>query len=441
MVDAAYTQVGVETGAVEQTLAGGESLVRYQGGTALVAGALPGETVRFQCESRHRGVVRGKLLAVVSASPHRTVTACPIADPIGIQCGGCALQSLSVSEHSQLKLGWIRHHFSTLIDHSVTVDWLPGSPCVGLWQRRRRVRWHVAQQQDRAPHIAVGFRPKRSHLVLDSAACCVVTPALAALRDQLQQAMVSGDLPLPSAITATQLSDGIHLLLEGVALPDRAPPFDLLDGGGCALPLQWWQQGQWLSPWSRPVHTFHDTLPAAGGGDILLEVGANDFVQADSDANRALLAWLIEQAESSRRVVDLFCGVGNCSLPLVTATRTVIGADSSPNAIACANRSAKRLGLQADYRVVDLFHPFDPAPFIGADLLLLDPPRKGARRVVAMMGRLLPKRVIMMHCDPASGGRDATAMVQQGYRLNALYALDMFAWSGHVEAISLWEQC
>jgi len=433
--------MAVETGQVEQILAGGESLVRYQGGTALVAGALPGETVQFQCEARHRGVVRGRLLAVESPSPHRTATACPLADPIGIQCGGCALQSLPASEHAALKLAWITQHFSALIDDRVTVGWLPGAPCVGGWQRRRRVRWHVAQQQSDARRVVVGFRPKRSHAVLDSADCCVVRPALSALRNQLQQAMEAGDLPLLSAITATQLDDGIHLLLEGVQPSDRPPPFDLLDGEN-PLPLQWWwQQGERLSPWNRPVHTFHDTLPAAGGGDMLLEVGANDFVQADSGANRALLGWLIAQAATSRRVVDLFCGVGNCSLPLATPHRTIVGADSSANAIACANRSAKRLGLHADYRVVDLFTPFDAAPFVGADLLLLDPPRKGARRVVAMMGQLLPKRVIMMHCDPASGGRDATAMAQQGYRLNALYALDMFAWSGHVEAISLWEQC
>lgn len=439
----AVSEITVESGLVEQILAGGEALVRYRGGTALVAGALPGETVQFQCAARHRGVIRGRLLSVESASPHRTTTACPLADPIGIPCGGCALQSLSVSEHPQLKLAWIRHHFAALIDDGVTVGWLPGAPGAGLWQRRRRVHWHVAQQPNGEHHIVVGFRPKRSHAVLDSAACCVVTPILGALRSQLQQALEAATLPLTSSITATQLSDGIHILLEGVPPTDGSPPFAMLDGDGVEpLPLQWWwQQGERLLPWNRPVHTFHDALPAAVGGAMLLEVGVNDFVQADGDANRALVAWLIDQAQASRRVVDLFCGVGNCSLPLAMVTRTIVGADSNSNAIACANRSAKRLGLRADYRVVDLFHPFDAAPFVGADLLLLDPPRKGARRVVAMMGQLLPKRVIMMHCDPASGGRDATAMVQQGYRLTSLYALDMFAWSGHVETISAWQQC
>ena len=421
---------------VARLLAGGEGLVRYPGGTALVAGVLPGETVLFQVAGRHRGALRGRLLAVERPSPHRITPACPLAAPSQPEvCGGCALQMVEPGEHANLKWGWIADHFSSSLHGAVASGWLPGAPPAGGWHRRRRVRWHVAGQ---GGEIIIGFRPKRSALVLESGGCCVVTPRLAALRALLQQAMRAGKVPVASAVMATELGDGIHLVLEQPSsLAAGDPPFDAVDG----LFVQWWWRNDGaLRPWNRPVRPLHDLLPAADGGDVALQVGATDFVQADAAANRALVAWLQQQAPACGRVVDLFCGVGNCSLPLASPRRRVVGADSNRAAIACANRSAARLGVDADYRAVDLFQPFDPAPFVGADLLLLDPPRKGANRVVTMMARLLPRRVVMIHCDPASGGRDGAAMVRQGYRLEALYALDLFAWSGHVEAISLWTQ-
>ncbi|MDQ6963443.1 MAG: methyltransferase [Mariprofundales bacterium] len=441
--------MAAEVGYVERTLAGGEALVRYQGGLALVAGALAGETVTFSCEGRHRGVMRGQLLSVVDTpSSHRIAAACPLATPSDTVCGGCALQMLAATEHARLKLSWISHHFAPLIDDSVAVGWLPGAPPAALWQRRRRVRWHVAVQGGGTHSVVVGFRPKRSHAVLDSGDCCVVTPALGALRTELQRAIEGGVLPPLAAVTATQLSDGIHIVIDGAEAiggtqtlaPPSTPPFTTLQWEeGLSLPLQWWwRRGGDLQPWGSPVALFHDRLPAADGGDVMLEVGADSFVQADSGANRALIHWLIAQAQTGSRVVDLFCGGGNCSLPLATAGCTIVGADSSASAIASARRSSHHLGVETDYRVVDLFHQFDPEPFVGADLLLLDPPRKGARRVVSLMGRLLPRSIIMLHCDPAAGGRDAKAVAKQGYRLQALYALDMFAWSGHVETVSLW---
>ena len=183
-----------------------------------------------------------------------------------------------------------------------------------------------------------------------------------------------------------------------------------------------------------------DRLPSVDGGMVEIEIGPLDFVQADAEINRLLIQWLIERCGADRRIVDLFSGCGNLSLPLATSGRTIIGADSNRAAVALANRSARTIGANARYLVVDLFRRFDPAEFTGADTLLLDPPRKGAKRIAAMMGRLLPRRLIMIHCDPASGGRDAEAVAARGYRLLALYTLDMFAWSGHLETVSLWER-
>ena len=107
---------------------------------------------------------------------------------------------------------------------------------------------------------------------------------------------------------------------------------------------------------------------------------------------------------------------------------------------ACANASARRYGLDARYEPVNLFEPFDLSGFCGADVLILDPPRKGAKRICRSMGALLPSRIIMVNCDAASGARDAAELRQLGYHLRALRAFDLFPYTDHVEAMSLWQR-
>jgi 23S rRNA (uracil1939-C5)-methyltransferase len=210
------------------------------------------------------------------------------------------------------------------------------------------------------------------------------------------------------------------------------------DIGWQGLKLQYWcRDKEGLRAFSKPVHQLYDNLPT-DTGDIAIHIGPDDFVQGQKSGNHVMIKQILAWSAGAKHVVDLFSGAGNLSLPLAASGMQILGAEVNDASVRAANANAKRLKLPATYQQSDLFGRFDASPFVGADILIVDPPRKGAKKVCSLMNRLLPKKVILVHCDVLSGARDALEMKAQGYRLQALRALDLFPYSGHVESMSLW---
>ena len=417
------------TGIAEKILPGGETVVRLNGESVLVVNAVPNDVVRLEMQGKRRGVERGKIIEIIQPSALRVSPPCPVAG----ECGGCALQFLAPVEQAKLKSEWVQHAFRDLLHEDA--EWLPAA--ADETGRRRRVRWMVGRDAD-GPFL--GFHAPASHTPVRHQSCLVLTPELNAL-----QRMISGKLQqLDSekrslkgltSVQAVQLSDGIHLILEADAAP-VSPDVAEID----SLPLQWWWRDSAgiTRPLQKPALRLHDILPA-GTADISLAVGPDDFVQGQLEGNRALIAQVQAWAGKVRRIADLFCGIGNLSLPLAAATGAeLVGAELNAASVRAAEANAKRLGIKGHFFEANLFDKFDLEPFIGADLLILDPPRRGARRVCSQMYRLLPARIVMVSCDAASGARDGALLAGQGYRLAALRALDLFPYAGHVEAMSLW---
>jgi len=396
----------------------------------LVHNALPGDVLNLDVQARRRGVLRADIVDVVEASAQRIAPACAVAD----QCGGCALQCISVAEQAKVKSAWVADAFESLINPDTT--WLPAQ--VHEDRYRRRVRWFVGKADNGA---YLGFYAPASHRVVRHVSCPVLAPALNLLRQCIEQDI---NLEGIDSVQAIALDDGIHVVLEGdhdLSLSSEDFPENLLALQG--IPLQWWWRDSRhiTRPLKKPVQLFHDALPA-GDCDIHLAVGADDFVQGQLEGNQALIRQIQAWAGSVSRIVDLFCGIGNLSLPLAVATgASVFGAELNAASVRAASRNAKALACTASFKVANLFETFDLEAYIGADILILDPPRRGARKVCQQMSRLLPKKIIMISCDPASGARDGLVLKQQGYALKALRAIDLFAAAGHVEAMSLWECC
>lgn len=419
---------GTLNGEARKLLPGGDALVHAAQGTFLVANVLPGETLNFIPQPRRRGVARGQLVQCLSPSPDRVSPCCEVA----ACCGGCAFQYVSEARQGAIKSQWVRDAFAAALQPETR--FVPvGSLSL---QSRRRVRWYL---QCDAQGAALGFRARASHTVVPTSHCPVVTPQLDALRNRLQ-AWLAQDYAFAcmiDSIRAVQLTDGIHLILEGATISGIAPPFSSIG----ELPVQWWIRNDGVTrPLEKPVRPFHDVLPVADH-DLAIAIGPDDFVQGQVAGNRAMIAQIVAWCAGARRVTDLFSGVGNLSLPVAAAIGAeVTGAEAVEASVRAANANAKRLGINAAYHVVNLFGDFSLDPFAGADVLILDPPRKGARAVCKRMGALLPGRIIMVNCDVASGGRDAALLQAHGYRLRALHALDLFPCAGHVEALSLWER-
>jgi len=411
------------TGTVELLLPGGEAVVRAADRTFLVANAVPGDRVTIEATGKQRGAERARLLAVIEPSAERIEPPCPVA----ARCGGCALQYLAGESHAEVKSEWVRGAFRNSL--SDKTEWIPAVP--GALNSRRRLRWYVGHD---AAGRFLGFRAANSHDVIRHDSCLCATPLLNALRVEIEATM---PLERFESLQALQLHEGIHLILEsGGPADDFLPPVEQLDG----LPLQWWlRNGNVTRPLTSPAQKFHDAVPGADDNSLTIQIGPDDFIQGQREGNEAMIRQLIEWSSGARFVVDLFAGVGNLSLPVAKAHGArVVGAELNGASVKAANANARRLGLDARYMQANLFEQFNSEPFAGGDLLILDPPRRGAKKVCSMMGQLLPAKIVMVNCDVASGGRDGETLQALGYRLHSLRALDLFPYTGHVEAMSLW---
>lgn len=400
--------------------------MRVDGNVFLVANAVPGDHIAFNPVQKRRGAARGQLSAIIEGSPDRVDPPCPVAG----HCGGCALQFLSPDMHTAVKSEWVFDAFRKSL-HRETIRVPAGQPSL---HGRRRLKWYVGKDDE---GCFLGFRTKTGHAVVRHRTCISATEALNALRHKLEASAEQLSLYRYESVQALQLDDGIHVVFEGHTPPHAsAMPCREVHG----LAIQWWhRQGTITVPLSKPVHTFHDLLPVGDERTIALQVGPDDFIQGQVEGNRQMIRQLLEWSEGARFVVDLFSGIGNLSLPVVAAHGArVVGAELNSVSVRAANANAKRLQLDATFMEANLFEQFNPEPFAGADVLILDPPRRGARKVCDMMGRLLPAKIIMVNCDVASGGRDGGILQSLGYRLHTLRALDMFPYTGHVEAMSLW---
>jgi len=412
------------TGTVERIVHGGDALLRSESGLFLVNNGVPGDLLLCQPLGQRRGMARAAIREILTPSPQRIAPACAVAG----HCGGCALQFLAPGMHAEIKSAWVREAFAPYLD--ATTIWKPVDPAhTGL---RRRLRWWRGED---AQGPFLGFRAAASHAVVRQQSCPVVEPQLVLLRQSIESLLP----PAVQSLQATLLADGIHALLEGER---EAPPMQLPHALG-DLPVQWWwRHGERVQPLTRPVLRLHDRLPVGADGDLLLEVGPEGFVQGQAAGNRAMVQQAIEWCRAGERVADLFCGIGNFSLPLAAARHAEVnGAELNAASVQLANANARRLGLAAHYRVTDLLSPkADLSPCVGAGLLLLDPPRKGAKQICSSLGRLLPQRILLVSCDAAAGRRDGELLQQAGFRLCELAAFDLFTGAGHVEAMSLWER-
>lgn len=408
-------------------LPGGLCPIKSEAGAVLVANAVPGDRLQVRVNDKRRGVLRGEIVEIIEPSAQRIESPCPVA----ASCGGCALQPFGIDDQAVVKSGWVRDAFRQLIDAETA--WQPA--IIDPGRKRRRVRWFVGH--DLAGSF-LGFYAQATHEPVRQPSCMAVTSELQQLRLLLEEQL---DLITFNAVQALQLCDGIHVIFENS--PPAADEVEALrDLTLPGLSLQWWWQDVRgiTRPLHKPARPFHDRLPA-GGAEVELAVGPDGFVQGEAKGNRELIRQIQDWAGPVRRIADLFCGIGNLSLPLAAATGAVVhGAELNPGSVRAATANAKRLGVDAHFVEANLFENFDTTPYINADLLILDPPRRGAKRICSQMLTLLPARIVMVSCDPAAGARDGELLRQAGYRLAALRALDLFPGAGHVEAMSLWER-
>lgn len=415
---------------IERLAHDGRGIAFLEGRTWFVLNALPGEEVEARVLSARNKLVDARAERWFQTSPTRIQPVCAYAG----QCGGCSLQHLSAAHQQELKQQALADQLSRA---GVTPEqW--AEPLLGAdWAYRRRARL-AAHWNPEHKKLNLGFRAAASQDIVSIEHCPVLVPELQALLAPLQAFIPS--LTHPRSVGHLELFSGsaVALLLR---LTSKLPEAE----------LQRWQdfcaaQGIqfWLQLDADPQATQASVLDyALEDRQLRLGYRPGDFVQVNAVINQAMVAqaldWLAVQPHEA--VLDLFCGLGNFSLPLALQAASVLGVEGVDTMVvqAVANAQLNALSDKARFVRANLDNPEfwaeDAVNTVSA--ILLDPPREGALTAVSHMGKTAAQRVLYVSCNPATLARDAAVLQQQGFQLRQVGMLDMFPQTAHVEAMAL----
>ena len=409
------------------------------GKVTFITGALPGEVVTAEPTARNRHFDEARTVEVVKASPQRVTPRCP---HFGV-CAGCVLQHLEESQQIVAKQRVLIDNL-TRIGHVTPGTVLP--PLVGdSWGYRRKGRFSV-RRVEKKDKTLVGFRELDPRFVADLSQCLTVIPEIGmkvgVLSEFIETLDGKRDIPQIEFIAG---DDAIMLTIrhmQPLSDADRAAWIAFGQTHGFAISLQPGGVESVQPLWPAEVPLSFKLAP----WDVELAFRPLDFIQVNAKLNVQMIAHALAllDAGPDERVLDLFCGLGNFTLPLARTVRNVVGVEGDAGLVARARENAVRNGLEnAEFYAADLTQDQRQAPWMrqGFDKLLLDPPRSGAIEVLQQLPLKQFKRIVYVSCHPGSLARDAGYLVnEQGFTLVSAGAMDMFPHTAHVESIAVFEK-
>jgi 23S rRNA (uracil1939-C5)-methyltransferase len=416
----------------------GRGVARAEGKAIFIDGALPGERVRFRVLKRRRHLDEAGLVEVLIASPDRVA---PVCAHFGI-CGGCTLQHLSPTAQIQAKERQLLDNLQRIgrVRPERVLAPLRGPD----WAYRRRARLGVKYVHKKG-RVLAGFREREKPYIADIQRCEVLLEPLATLPRDLAALVETLEIREKIPQVEVAAGDTATALVFRVLQTPGTRDVEKIAAFGDAQGVQIFLQESGLDS-IRPLQLHYPPLEyAVDGGRTVIEFGPVDFIQINRDINvsmvEAALGLLMPGALDT--VLDLFCGLGNFTLPMAHRALRVVGVEGDPGLAAKARANAARNGVgNAAFFTENLF---EPAQF-GAwakeryDLVLLDPPRAGASALLARMAHWSPRRVVYISCHPGSLARDAEILVHgQGFKLTCAGVMDMFPHTTHVESIAVFE--
>ena len=404
----------------------GQGVARHQGKALFIPGLLPQEQAEAVLVEDKKQYARAQVKRRLNDSPQRVAPRCP---HFGV-CGGCQQQHASIELQQQSK----RAALSRLMKRDVD-DIIAAEP----WGYRRRARLSL-NYQPKTQQLQMGFRKANSSEIIDVVQCPVLVPQLEALLPAVRECLTSLQSQRQLGhVELVQADNGPLMVLRHTAALTAADKEKLerfSQTHGLSL---------YLAPQSEILEHIRGDEPWYTSDGLRLVFSPRDFIQVNDGVNqkmvRTALAWLDIQPQD--RVLDLFCGMGNFTLPLAKAATSVVGVEGVPALVAKGRENAALNGLQN----VTFFHENLEEDVTrqawakhGFDKILLDPARAGAPGVMAHIIKLAPRRVVYVSCNPATLARDSEALLQAGYRIQRLAMLDMFPHTGHLESIVLFER-
>ncbi len=420
----------------------GRGVAHLDGKTLFVDGALPGETVTARYVNSKRKYDELAVESVSNPHPQRVTPPCQHAHV----CGGCSMQHVSLDfqiAHKQQVLLDHLQHFGALKPEEVVAPIVSRS--IGYRSKARLgVRFVVKRDE-----VLVGFRERFSNFLTAIDSCPVLIEQVGQRISELKLLVrsLSCYQRLPQIEVAAG-DDTVGLIIrhmDPLTEADREKLISFATDTGLALYLQpkgpdtvhkiWPEDGQEMLEYSLPAHSlkfdFHPT----------------DFTQVNREINAKMLDQALDwlAPEKNDRVLDLFCGLGNFTLPMARIAGYVVGVEGSQAMVERGYHNARKNQIEnVEFHAADLHLPMtdDKAhPWYGEyDKILLDPPRSGAEEIVKSIGRFNAARIVYVSCNPATLARDAGILAQQGYKLLKAGVMDMFPHTTHVESMALFER-
>jgi 23S rRNA (uracil1939-C5)-methyltransferase len=417
----------------------GRGVARIDGKAVFIEGALPGERVRFRVLKRRRHMDEAGLVEVLVASPDRAAPHCA---HFGI-CGGCSLQHLAPAAQLAAKQRQLLENLQRIgnVQPERVLDPLRGPE----WAYRRRARLGVKYVHKKG-RVLAGFREREKPYIADVQCCEVLLAALRKLPQEL--AALTETLSIREKMPQVEVAagDSATALVFRVLESPGAGDLEKLAAFGAQRGLQIFLQPGGLDT-VRPLREDYPPLEyAVDGGSVMIAFGPVDFIQVNRDINASMVdaAMRLLQPQAGDTALDLFCGLGNFTLPLARRAGHVTGVDGDAALVSKAQANVLRNGIgNLRLAVENLFVPNNFGAWANEryDLVLLDPPRAGAAELLRCMSRWNPRRVVYISCHPGSLARDAQILVaDQGLVLSAAGVMDMFPHTTHVESIAVFER-
>lgn len=403
----------------------GQGVARHQGKALFISGLLPQEQADVVVVEDKKQYARAQVKLRLSDSPQRQAPRCP---HFGI-CGGCQQQHASIELQQQSK----RAALARLMKRDVD-DIIAASP----WGYRRRARLSL-NYQPKSQQLQMGFRKANASEIVDVVQCPVLVPTLGALLPAVRECLSElKSVRQLGHVELVQADNGpLMVLRHTAALPaaDKEKLERFSQSHGLSL---------YLAPQSEILEHIRGEAPWYTSDGLRLVFSPRDFIQVNDGVNqlmvRTALEWLDIQPQD--RVLDLFCGMGNFTLPLAKRAAQVVGVEGVPALVAKGQENAALNGLHN----VTFFHENLEEDVTrqawakhGFDKVLLDPARAGAAGVMLHIIKLAPRRVVYVSCNPATLARDSDVLLQAGYTIQRLAMLDMFPHTGHLESMVLFE--
>ncbi len=416
----------------------GHGVARIDGKVTFVDGALAGEYAEIAIYRKHAKYNSANALTILKPSAQRATPRCTYFG----RCGGCTLQHLDASAQVAAKQRVLEENLARIgkVTPEIILPALHGP----AWGYRHRARLS-ARWVDKKSGVLVGFHEKRSSFIADMNTCEVLTPNVSALIRPLRELIVQ--LSNRDRVPQIEIAVGEHVTVLVFRLLEPWTDDD-------AVRVRAFAEQRGVSIWVQEKgpetarHWFPNIAPELSYSlpefDLVMPFAPTEFTQVNTALNRSLVsrAMRLLQPKPGERIADLFCGIGNFTLPIARLGAEVLGIEGSAELVAQACQNAVRNRLPHARFAVDNLFEMTPEKFAGLgpfDKLMIDPPRSGAIELVKSLPETgSPHRIVYVSCDPATLARDAEVLGHvKGYRLAAAGVANMFPHTAHVESIAL----